>query len=241
MQRSWIQRAASDGVRLGLPTVGLSVVLVGTAAFAAGQALSPESPPALSSSASPAAMPMETPPPPEEVTEPLPPGHPPVDTDQAGVQMAVRGATTDQKAALEWRAPDRWQLVPNANSMRMATYRVPRQPGDAVDPELSVTQAGGSVEANAERWIAQFGPAGQSTAERSTRKVGPLEVTVVEAQGDYSGGMTKVTAATSGWALVGAIVATPGMPHFFKLTGPAKSVLAARAEFDAMIATVALR
>ncbi len=64
---------------------------------------------------------------------------------------------------------------------------------------------------------------------------------MVEVQGGYSGGMVKDASTTSGWGLLGAIVSTPGMPHFFKLTGPAKSVSAARDEFDAMMASVVLR
>jgi hypothetical protein len=53
--------------------------------------------------------------------------------------------------------------------------------------------------------------------------------------------MGKDRGDASGWALLGAVVATPGMPHFFKLTGPAKSVKAARAEFDQLVATFAAR
>jgi hypothetical protein len=67
-----------------------------------------------------------------------------------------------------------------------------------------------------------------------------LDVTVVEAQGTYSGGMAKDASSGSGYALLGAIVSTPGMPHFFKLTGPARSVLAARTEFDQMIANLVM-
>jgi hypothetical protein len=120
--------------------------------------------------------------------------------------------------------------------MRLATYRVPRAAGDTEDAELSVTQAGGSVGANADRWVGQFDAASQKTAKRSTRNVGTLTVTLVEVQGKFEGGMGKDGGA--GWALLGAIVETPGMPHFFKLTGPAKTVLAAHAEFDGMIGTL---
>lgn len=122
--------------------------------------------------------------------------------------------------------------------MRLATYRVPRADGDKDDAELSVTQAGGSVDANVERWIGQFDAEGQKTAKRTTRKVGSLDVTIVEVQGTYSGGMGKAPAAGEKWALLGAIVGTPGMPHFFKLTGPAKTVLAARGELDALVSSV---
>lgn len=226
-------------MRLSLPTVGVLVAVVGAGAFAAGHSMSPDSPSSFSSPPpSPAAMPMDM----NEGTEQLPPGHPPIDSiEQGGAPMAALEAPPAGQTPLEWKAPARWQLVPNASTMRLATYRVPRAAGDADDAELSITQAGGSVDANAERWLGQFDAASRKTANRSTRKVAALEVTIVWVQGNYSAGMSMDSSSRSGWALLGAIVATPGMPHFFKLTGPAKSVAAARAEFDAMIASLVLR
>ena len=132
---------------------------------------------------------------------------------------------------LTWKVPKRWTKVPNPSSMRLATYRVPP------DAEMSVTQAGGSVDANAERWIDQFDEAARKGARRTTRKVHGLDVTIVEVSGQYTGGMTA-DAGGAGFALVGVIVATPGMPHFFKLTGPAKTVAAARGEVDELVGSL---
>jgi hypothetical protein len=249
-------------IRLSLPTVLVLLAVVGAGAFAAGQSTSSGS--ASFSGQSNAAPPAEPAPAavpenedPTENNELLPPGHPPtagsaaaelpaghppVDSrDRARAQPAVPGAPVRDDAPLEWKAPARWQLVPNANSMRIATYRVPRAPGDSDDAELSIVQAGGSVDANAERWIGQFDSPSQRSAKRSTRKVGTLEVAIVEAQGTYSGGMGKEGSSRAGWALLGAIVPTPNMPCFFKLTGPAKSVSAARGEFDTLIASLVAR
>jgi hypothetical protein len=171
--------------------------------------------------------------------ETLPPGHPAI--GGTGQTSLVDEAPAGARSTLEWKAPARWQLVPNASTMRIATYRVPRAPGDAADAELSVTQAGGSAEANAQRWIGQFDQTGQKPPRHTTRKVGSLDVLVVEVQGTFSGGMGGDGQAQPGWALLGAIVSTPGLPYFFKLTGPAKTVLAARGEFDAMLATLTQR
>jgi hypothetical protein len=238
-------------VRLSLPVVSLLVAVVGAGAFAAGRAM-PNASQAVSPPPQSPAAPAEM----AENDEPLPPGHPPTTGAGAGTAGALpaghpRVDSQDQgggaaagidpapaaDSPLQWKAPARWELVPNSNKMRLATYRVPRAPGDTADAELSITQAGGSVDANAERWVGQFDAAGQKTAKRSTRKVGSLDVAVVEVQGTYSGGMGK-DGSGAGWALLGAIVSTPGMPHFFKLTGPAKTVSAAHAEFDALIASL---
>ena len=171
--------------------------------------------------------------------EALPPGHPPMNGAGAGALAAPPlGAASGAPSTLGWKIPARWQSAPNTSSMRLATYRIPHAPGDTEDGDLSITQAGGSVEANAARWVGQFDEASQKSAKRTTRKVGALEITIVEAKG-ASTGMAAGASAASDRALLGAIVPTPGMPHFFKLTGPAKTVLAARAEFDALVASFA--
>jgi hypothetical protein len=154
------------------------------------------------------------------------------------------GDAPKAEPGLVWKAPARWASAPNTSSMRIATYRVPRAPGDTADAELTVTQAGGSIDANAERWINQFDAASQKNARRSTRKVHGLDVTIVEVQGTASGGgmgMGGPPSDAGATALLGAIVATPDMPHFFKLTGPVKTVTAAHAEFDELIASVGAR
>ena len=254
--------------RVSLPNVIVSVVVVGAGACAAGQSMSrlaspsPSSTPSVSGPAlTSLAATVESeeatgsliggmellPPghPPMGGSAPvaaagLPPGHPPTDSMTQGGSVGPT-ASVPESSPLEWKAPERWQPMANASRMRLATYRVPRLPSDSEDAELSVMQAGGSVDANVERWTGQFDPAGQKTARHAIRKVGPLDVTVVEVQGTYSGGMGTDVSPRPGWALLGAIVPTEGMPCFFKLTGPARSVLAARAEFDALTASLAPR
>lgn len=159
----------------------------------------------------------------------LPPGHVPV-ADTSGMGVAAPAASS----SLAWKAPSRWKEAPNTSSMRLATYRIPGPDGEA---EVSVSQAGGSVEANATRWIGQFDADGQRAAKQTTKKVAGFDVTLVEVKGKYSGGMSGDGGANM--ALLGAIVATPDMPHFFKITGPEKTVLAARAELDQLLASLA--
>jgi hypothetical protein len=225
-------------LRVGLPTMILLVAVVGAGGFAAGRSLPAASPPAIVRPAfaatelsSEADRDQDQDPDPET----LPPGHPAVGA--MGQPASADEAPTAARSTLDWKPPARWQLVPGGSAMRIATYRVPRAPDDAADAELSIAQAGGSPEANAARWIGQFDQTGQKTARQTTRKVGSLDVRVVEVQGTFSGGMGGDGKAQQGWALLGAIVSTPGLPHFFKLTGPTKSVLAARGEFEAMIGT----
>jgi hypothetical protein len=227
-------------IRVSLPNLVLLLAVVGGGAFAAGRAVPAPSPPQTSA---PTATP-ERQLPDESEPGPLPPGHPPVDdlaTGEPAAAPAIDDPASAGDLALEWKAPTRWQLVPNPSAMRLATYRIPRARGDVADAELSVTRAGGSADANTDRWIGQFDEAGQRTAKRTTYPVGFAEVAMVEVEGTYSGAMREDGSAQPGWALLGAIVPTGGLPYFFKLTGPKKSVLAARSEFGALLESLVPR
>lgn len=173
------------------------------------------------------------------MTGDLPPGHPGIDPSAAGPSPTGQAAAGSGESAspLTWKVPARWQVMPNTSSMRIATYRVPRAAGDSADADVSVTQAGGAVAANVDRWVGQFDEEGQKTAKQSTRKIAGLDVTVVEVKGTYGGGMGG-GGSTTGWALLGAIVATPGTPHFFKITGPGKTVASAKGELDTLLASL---
>ncbi|MBI2395684.1 MAG: hypothetical protein HYV09_39325 [Deltaproteobacteria bacterium] len=179
-------------------------------------------------SASPALPPNHPP-----IENKLPVGHPPVGSVSVVPSLMLppgAGAPT-----IEWVVPKRWVEYPNTSPMRIATYRVPKSYGDVEDPEMYVMRAGGDVEANMTRWISQFDEPSRPAAKRSTRTVGPLKVHVVDVQGTFT---TMKGEPEANWGLLGAIVETEGMAHFFKLTGPKKSVADARAEFDALVAGI---
>jgi hypothetical protein len=139
-------------------------------------------------------------------------------------------------AEVTWDAPAAWVKAENPSPMRKATYRIPHAAADADDAELSVSSAGGTVELNVNRWAGQLG-AKLEDVKREKKRVGGLEVTIVEIHGTYSGMAMPGAAAApakTGWALLGAIVGT-STPTFFKMTGPDKTVAAARADFDKLV------
>jgi hypothetical protein len=149
---------------------------------------------------------------------------------------APGGAVTD----IAWDAPSGWQSVPSASAMRKASYRIPKAAGDAEDAEMSVTQVGGGLDANIDRWVTQFGGS-RDSLKRTQRTVGPLKVTIVELEGKFSGGGMPGAPSTGpkeGWALLGAIVESVDPPYFFKLTGPKKTVQAARPAFDKLVSSM---
>ena len=144
------------------------------------------------------------------------------------------------QSELAWQKPAAWREVDHPSSMRKATYAVPKVEGDAEDAEMSVTQVGGGVDANIARWEGQFEDKPKAKIEKKT--VDGLEVSIVDLEGTYKGGMGPMmggdTAPKSDWALLAAVVATEPA-HFFKLTGPKKTVEAARPDFDELVGSIA--
>jgi hypothetical protein len=163
----------------------------------------------------------------------LPPNHPPIG---ANTSFGSAPEPANEAAAIAWVPPSTWQSVPNPSSMRLVTYRVPRAPGETEEAELSVTRAGGTTRSNADRWTAQFDRA--AAGAREERTIQGFKVTFVTVSGTFlGGGMTGAPSSPRvGWALLGAIIETPGSFYFFKLVGPANTVNAARTPFQSMIA-----
>lgn len=127
--------------------------------------------------------------------------------------------------------------------MRVATYTVPGG-AESLAGECAVfffaTGEGGTIEANVERWSRQF--EGTPKPERSARTVRGVPVTMVKLSGAYlapGGPMMQSQGKRPGYVLVGAIAETAQGNIFFKLTGPAATVTAAQAEWEALIASLA--
>ena len=162
----------------------------------------------------------------------LPPNHPPVPS-------GVRLPAPSDAPAITWKVPAEWTTGPNTSSMRLATYHVPAAKGDADETEVTVVRAGGTTDANIDRWIKQFDEAGKD--ERTVKTVAGFKITIVEVSGRYLGGAVMPTADSpprEGWSLLGAVVETSGSPYFFKMTGPTGSVKSARSAFMALVDSV---
>jgi hypothetical protein len=128
--------------------------------------------------------------------------------------------------------------------MRAATYDVPAAPGDAEGGECAVfffgAGQGGGVQANIDRWLGQFQEKPAAAPVGKKQAFGGIVVTTIEHGGTYLAGGPMQTNKTpkSGYQLVGSIAEAPEGNVFFKLTGPAKTVKAARASFEKMLASL---
>ena len=126
--------------------------------------------------------------------------------------------------------------------MRVATYAVPAAKGSEAG-ECAVfffgSGQGGGVEDNVARWGKQF--EGTPVPKRTTADVAGMHVTRAEVAGTYlapGGPMMQSTGKKTGYRLLGAIIEAPGGNVFFKLTGPAATVAAARADFDLLVSSL---
>lgn len=175
------------------------------------------------------------PPEPEKAKTEEPPKSAAPATSAAAAPQAKPSAAGPTDIAYD--APAAWPSAPNPSSMRKATFKVPKAPGDPEDGELSVSAASGGVDANIGRWAGQFANA---TPKKEQRSPNGLKVTVVELAGTYSAGGMMGTPAPpkEKWMLLGAVVeGAEGQLHFFKLTGPEKTVQAAKKDFDTFVAS----
>lgn len=164
----------------------------------------------------------------------------PGDSGRPGV--GVEPAPEALDPGLTWSVPAGW-AAQGERPLRLATYSIPMVRGDAEDAECAVfyfgPNQGGGVEDNIERWVGQF--ENPSTPLRTTQRVHGLTIARVKMHGDYlapGGPHMESRGKKPDYLLLGAIVNGPHGTVFFKLTGPAKTVEAAAAEFERMLGTI---
>jgi hypothetical protein len=156
---------------------------------------------------------------------------------------AAKPAAAPKPAAkvLEWDDPKGWKRVPPTSSMRYASYLIPPAQGEKEVAELNVFVLGGDIDSNIQRWIDEFKGYDPRTLFRADRVVNDMTEAVVEIpKGTFSGGM-NADVESENFGLLGGIVVTPeNSTYFFKLTGPAATVKAARDSFYALLDSVRL-
>jgi hypothetical protein len=147
---------------------------------------------------------------------------------------------------ITWVDPPGLRRVPPKSPMRKASYEVPKVAGDAEDGELAVFYfgpgQGGSIDANVDRWVKQFSGVDPGDVKRADREANGLRQHTVEVQhGTFDAGQMSMGAPggpKKDYALEGAIVEAPSGAYFFKMTGPAKTIAAARPAFLQLLDSV---
>ena len=158
---------------------------------------------------------------------------------------APAAAGTVAVAGIHFTPPAGW-VAEGPHPMRVATYQVPRAPGDSEDSECAVYYfgrgQGGEVQANLSRWLGQFQGPPAKWDRQETMTVSGVPVTEVEQAGTFlwsASPMSPEKTPKPSWRLLGAIVQAPEGLVFLKLTGPAATVSAARPAFDGLLKSIA--
>ena len=155
------------------------------------------------------------------------------------ISLLALPALADSAGGISWTSPATWKSDA-PRPMRAATYLIAPAKGDGDSGECGVFYfgegQGGGVDANIERWVSQF--EGAKAPVKKKEKLGGFDVTTVEVDGTFAssmGGPMGPKTPKPNFKLLGAIVEGPKGNIFFKLTGPAKTVEASRAEFMKML------
>lgn len=164
-------------------------------------------------------------------------------TPQAGAAaQKVSSADSDPKiveiAGLVMPKPATWQWQSPSMQFRALQYSVPGiGESGAAEVVFSVFAAGdgGPLDMNIKRWVSQFRneDGSEATAKLHERTVAGMQVKLVELAGQYQG--MGQAAPRPNMMQLGAILLAPDRTVFMRFIGPAATVEAARADFDAMI------
>ncbi|MBX7167001.1 MAG: hypothetical protein K1X74_11775 [Pirellulales bacterium] len=138
-------------------------------------------------------------------------------------------------------APDTWTRKQPASQIIAHEFSIKPAEGDKLPGRMTVMAAGGSIEANIERWYGQFTqPDGSATADRAKReklKAAGCDVEWVDISGTY---LDRPAPRLPGverpdYRMLGAIVATKQGLVFLKFYGPQKTVTEQEQAFRQML------
>lgn len=172
----------------------------------------------------------------------MPPGHPPLDGGPGRRNRPLPAAPPAAAeldgvltvAGIKFDLPEGWISRKPISRMRLAQYQLPGEAGPA---DLAVfcfgTGQGGSLQANVNRWLAQFkdpdNPHASPTGNVMTIEQKGLKLSIVKAAGTYSpasmGPMAAPTPPKPDYRLYGLIVEGGHQGNVFvKITGPAATI-----------------
>jgi hypothetical protein len=143
-------------------------------------------------------------------------------------------------------APKDWKSKKPSINFIQYEFLIPKAEGDENDGRATVMGAGGSIEQNIERWVAQFQddagkPLGKDKTKIEKTKISGLEVHVVDLNGTYkdtaggpfAGGKTTLR---ENYRMLGVIIVGGDQGNYFiNAYGPKKTMDANHKAFMTMV------
>jgi hypothetical protein len=166
--------------------------------------------------------------------------------------LLVAPASLSAQTALTFDVPTGWSTEPVASSMRFAQFALPRAEDDAEDGEVVVYYfqgAGGSVQANLDRWVGQMQhPSGRSSsvsAKTQESTVNGMAVTQMDVSGTYVAevmpGQSQDRHNKPNYRLLAAVLETSAGPYFIKVTGPRDTIARWEASVEEFIGSMKMQ
>jgi hypothetical protein len=171
----------------------------------------------------------------------LPEGHPPIGAGGGGGGAAEAPASDEgpevKLGGITFTAPETWQRKAPQSSFIQAEFALPKAEGDDADGRLTVSSAGGSIEANIERWKGQFTKLENSHQEKI--ESAGVEATLVNLSGEFNDQRGPFAPAVSrpNYRMIAAIIPLGEQPYFVKATGPQKTLEAHAEAIEQFVAS----
>jgi hypothetical protein len=168
--------------------------------------------------------------------------------DAATQKPSIYDNTHLVSGALTYKTPESWQKEEPTNPMRKEQFAVINKNLDGEAELATYVFPGevGGVEANLERWKAQFkNDEFKDVLDIRRFNIGHLPVTVFEAKGTYLQALNPADPASEkqeipGAAMLAAIVELKEQLYFFKMIGDAPIVEAEEKNFDDFLNTLSV-
>lgn len=147
---------------------------------------------------------------------------------------------------LVFKAPERWQRRQPTSTIVEHEFAIPKSEGDSADGRMTVMGAGGSVDANIDRWVGQFqAPGGEKLtkdkAKIDKKKIAGEDFVIVDISGTYldkPGGPFTPGAPVErkNYRMLAGVLTNKKLGnYFFKFYGPEKTVEANETAFLKML------
>ena len=137
---------------------------------------------------------------------------------------------------LKATTPAAWKTEEPSNKMRWMQFRIPKVGDDKNDAELAISKGlGGGAKPNIERWKSSFTPPAGKTLDEAAKvediKIGGVTATYLDVSGTFTAPFVK-TGPQPDYRMLAVYYEGKDNVYTFKLVGPAKTVEAAKKDFD---------
>jgi hypothetical protein len=160
-------------------------------------------------------------------------------------------SVSEADGKLKLTAPETWQRKKPSSRVIDYEFAIPPVGDDENPGRATISGAGGSIDANIERWIGQFiQPDGSDTkkvAKIEEKKIAGQEVHLVDLSGTYKDQPGGPFAGgpiieRKGYRMFAAIIVTKDLGNYYlKFYGPERTVAENRVAFDKMVESLEVK